>query len=375
MQNPLARSDTRRIAIISLLLFLALTLVLVRAKCLHDRAFVPLRAVTVPNPYPRMAQSVGALAFSPNGQTLAEVESLGNLRLLDAETLRQIQTIAQVADEEVRFVGWSSDGKTLAIGDSSDLRLWNVAGSPQTRTPREYHSIWTRAEINRYSMNVASPSLALAANGKTRGQVDVWDTRTNRHLFAFPNKKQELSGLTFSFDDKILAVATILDDDQQIQLHPEIKLYQARTGQEQRVLHWETAQIEGDADFSGIVGHTGLAFSPNSKLLASVDYATVVLWDVQSGAQVRTLRDEGSQSWGGQKRVAFSPDGRLVAAVGWGPEIKIWAVTTGQLLQKFQGAATTEALAFSPDGKLLATGGQDKDNKGTLSLWDISDLR
>lgn len=374
MQNSLTLVRLRWLGVISLLLVVAVAAVLVRAKRLHDRAFVPLRAVTVPNLYPRMAQSVGALAFSPNGQTLAEVESLGNLRLLDAETLRQIQTIAQVADEEVRFVGWSSDGKTLAIGDSSDLRLWNVAGSPQTRTPREYHSIWTRAEVNRYSMNVASPSLALAANGKTRGQVDVWDTRTNRHLFAFPNKKQELSGLTFSFDDKILAVATILDDDQQIQLHPEIKLYQARTGQEQRVLHWETAQIEGDGDFFGIVGKTGLAFSPDDKLLASVDYATVVLWDVQSGTLVRTLRDEGSQSWRGQRRVAFSPDGRLVAAVGWGPEIKIWAVTTGQLLQKFQGAATTEALAFSPDGKLLATGGQDKDNKGTLSLWDISGL-
>lgn len=53
-------------------------------------------------------------------------------------------------------------------------------------------------------------------------------------------------------------------------------------------------------------------------------------------------------------RVAFSPDGKTLAA-GHDWDIKLWDVTTGQELVKLQGhAGELWTVAFSPDGKTVA---------------------
>ena len=65
--------------------------------------------------------------------------------------------------------------------------------------------------------------------------------------------------------------------------------------------------------------------------------------------------------------VAFSPDGRTLAAGGWS-KIHLWDVVTGmhkRTLDGHQGRDTF--VAFSPDGYTLASGSSD----GTVLLWEI----
>ena len=63
---------------------------------------------------------------------------------------------------------------------------------------------------------------------------------------------------------------------------------------------------------------------------------------------------------------ALSPDGKLLA-LGSKPDIYLWDVQTGKLLEQYYGHANgVHSITFSPDGKHFATFG-DK----TVTLWQF----
>jgi WD40 repeat protein len=79
---------------------------------------------------------------------------------------------------------------------------------------------------------------------------------------------------------------------------------------------------------------------------------------------VQTLRGHTHQV----KFVTFSPDGKLLASLGWDDRIRIWDVNTGNLLKSKSGADWY--INFSNDGKYLVTGSWDK----TVKIWDVETM-
>ena len=67
--------------------------------------------------------------------------------------------------------------------------------------------------------------------------------------------------------------------------------------------------------------------------------------------------------------VDFSPDGTILASTG-GIEhaVRLWDVESGSLLRSLPHNDQLMAVAFSPDGKLLAAGCNDNQ----VYLWGIS---
>jgi WD40 repeat protein len=117
-------------------------------------------------------------------------------------------------------------------------------------------------------------------------------------------------------------------------------------------------------------GHThavrAVRFSPDSSLLATASNdASVKLWDIRLGREVRTLRGAFSPLYA----AAFRPDGRQLAAAGADQAIFIWDVADGRLAATLKGHnGWVMALAFAPSGKTLASAAKDK----TLVLWDLA---
>ncbi len=102
------------------------------------------------------------------------------------------------------------------------------------------------------------------------------------------------------------------------------------------------------------------AFSPDGKRLATAHEggknkaSTVKVWDVAARKPVLVLVGPGTF-----RSVAYSPDGRLIAAGSFDNSTRIWDAATGKLLHTMIGTSGINTVAFSPDGKSLVTGSWD----------------
>ncbi len=129
-----------------------------------------------------------------------------------------------------------------------------------------------------------------------------------------------------------------------------------------QLCHNEAATLQHPAEV------LALAFSPDGKLLAASGGGEVRLWETASGRVLHKFRGDAGEF----ARLAFSPDGRWLASTGSSHTIDLWDAVTGARLRGFEaGAAGFTNVAFAPDGKRLAAISDD----GVVKLWDAASGR
>jgi len=110
-----------------------------------------------------------------------------------------------------------------------------------------------------------------------------------------------------------------------------------------------------------------IAWSPDGRILAVPSSDRIIrLWDAQSGELRNKLIGHcGETGW--VFSVAWSPDGRILASSADDKTIRLWDGQSGELFRTLKGQSDLIfCVAWSPDGRMLASGSNDK----TVRLWD-----
>jgi WD40 repeat protein/tRNA A-37 threonylcarbamoyl transferase component Bud32 len=247
-------------------------------------------------------------------------------------------------DNAVFACAVSPDGRLIVSGDLGGLlKVWDLDTGQEVRPAVKAHETGC-------NLVAFSPDGRHFATGDD-DRVNVWNTRTGELLRTWKGPPGcSLQGVAFAPGGALLACTT-----ETVNGRDEARIWDLWTG----------------ACLFGLPGHddevASIAISPDGKLLASAGLdRTVRTWDLATGEPRRAFR--GAIKFRG---VQFSPDGRLLAAVGGTMNeqgigaVKIWDLATGAE-RPVAASHPADCLAFSPDSQRLATAGNDQ----TVKVWD-----
>jgi WD40 repeat protein len=202
-----------------------------------------------------------------------------------------------------------------------------------------------------------SPDGRLAAGAVQAGPIHVWELLTGRKVTTI---QYRASTLAFSPDGRLLAAG-----EEVIMPNRRGKPIGSAAG---TVLVWEVDGGKLKHDWSpDPKGVSRLAFSPDGQWLAAVGPDGMVrVWDSKAGKPVAAIPLPAYTLGAG--RLAFSPDGEYLAASVEDGRVWVWATGTWAQRHVLTARARVVELGFGSGRRLVAV-----TKTGDVSAWDTAD--
>jgi WD40 repeat protein len=264
-----------------------------------------------------------AIALSQDGKTLATLH-VDHLRLypLSANGVREPILLPPV---ELRGgMVWSDNGRELLASCRSEIVRIDGATGRYLGTARRPENLENRGTA------YLSPDGRLAASGSGAGAPTIWDIRTGRTIFRYPDRPplfrvacpDNRTVMTLAAGSRIelwnrddghsLASHEFPGPNRPVwaagQLSPDGRFLARYDDATRAVQVYDTASgrlVRAGQGWANAFP-SGLAFSPDARRLVVAAQGQVTLADRERGRAIRQLPDGGLAA-------SFSPDGRLVA--------------------------------------------------------------
>jgi WD40 repeat protein len=268
--------------------------------------------------------------------------------------------------DRVTSVTWLSDDRLVTGSFDKTVKVWDLAGSKVEKSLAAHQD---------HVLCVASdPGATLVAAGGKDRIVKLWNLSSDEPPKDVASHSKAVYAVAFSPDGKLLASCG--EDDSRI------LLWDVSAGKSFKEL-----KAEDPDDKNQRRSIHAVAFSPDGKQLVSAGAdRTVRVWDVAEGKELRRLEaveyhlftekdnkvertTKPAASELAIYAVAFSPDGKSIAAGGVDKTIRIWEADSGKLQQTWpHPTGFVYWLAYASSSRLVSGG-----HTGRMALWNASD--
>jgi WD40 repeat protein len=268
----------------------------------------------------------------------------GNTPILSLDPGGHTATVDQVL--------FTPDGKELiSVGDDKVIRIWNTATGDPVRTIRGEVGDGPLGKL--YACALSPDGKMLAVGGFLRDPdsmtfyIRLIDPATGDVIRLLPGLLKPALALAFSPDGKLLASGDGSGT---------VRISNVQTGESY-----------------SLKGHTkdvyGVAFSATGQQVASASLdGTVRIWDLGS-RKGRALDGKVPE---GYRCVAWSPDGRWIAAGGFDKTLHVWNGATGAPSAALAEDKYINCVAFNSSSRVLAAGfGADDQELCDVRLWSV----
>jgi WD40 repeat protein len=334
------------------------------------------------------AQEISSLCFSPDGRTLASAGGENRIRVWDVNSGDELlHNSAQICPTS--SIVFSPDSATLITGSmNGNLIFWDPRSGTERRRIAAHQTPIMGLTI--------SPDGATLLTESQNGPAKFWDVLTGKMLrqVQLPRDHGE-NALEFSPDGRMILTggpphrlidvvacrerAQLPRDEADNAARPtSVKFVPGRPsliasyGAYLLECFVATGRTIRRIEKPWVKNHgygASLAISPDGSHIVTGDQdENARLLDFETGKEAGRFVAPGAK---GIALLAFSPDGRLIAASS-DRSLWLWNVTSGRLLQTLVQIHRGEikSLTFSPDAKLLASASDDS----TVLVWEVAEL-
>ena len=292
------------------------------------------------------------ISFSADGKFIITVWG-SSIVFLTSDTGRIVRVIGRrseyltssaISSDNRYFVTGTTDGTISLFNVSNCSLIWEIKGHQKTVT-----NLYFSQDCN----SIISSSYD--------GTIKLWKTSSGEPEMFFKEDKNHFTAAIITQDGTQFISGS---------RDKKIKIWNRKTGELIKTLD------EGEYIQS-------LAISPDGKMLLCGSDGIVSIWNLKTNKRIQYIRVHGSDS-----NVAVSPDGKYGVSGGYAgtrilrgnteptiyPALVIFDLSTGKVIHKIEphknptGSVYDRHITFLPDGKHFITVGANS----VIKIWDVT---